>query len=71
MLWLRKMIYERFDTEAAFARRIGWTRQRLHKILSKSKVPNITEIVEISSGLKEPIEKIIIFFADEVTKQAI
>ena len=58
VLGLRSLIYGKFETEAAFAERLGWTRQRLSKMTNGKKVPNIYEAKELADALGEDIEKI-------------
>lgn len=59
---LKALIYKKYDTEAEFARAIGWPRQRLNKITSGRKEPTISEVNEISVGLDEPVQQIASFF---------
>jgi DNA-binding phage protein len=48
---LRGLIYSKFDSETTFAKHIGWSRQRLYKITSGKKEPDINEVREIAAGL--------------------
>ena len=58
VLGLRSLIYGKFDTEAAFAEHLGWSRQRLSKITNGKKVPSIYEAKAIADALDEDIQKI-------------
>lgn len=65
---LRGIIYSRYDSEADFARSLGWTRQKLNRIVN-GKMPNIEELNAIAKGLNVPVsEAIAFFFARVVTK---
>lgn len=41
---LRGMICARYRSEAACAREIGWSKQRLNKITNGKKVPDVAEL---------------------------
>ena len=58
ILKLRGLIYGKFETEAALAQQLGWTRQRLSKITNGKKVPSIYEAKEIADALSEDIETV-------------
>lgn len=58
---LRGLIYSRYDNEADFARYLGWSRQRLNKIVN-GKIPNIEELNAIAKGLNVPVSDAILFF---------
>ena len=66
VLGLRSLIYGKFNTEAAFAGRLGWTRQRLSKITNGKKIPNIYEAKEMADALDEDIAKIAACFTREL-----
>lgn len=59
---LRGAIYERFDSEAVFAKEIGWPRQRLNRITTGRKEPTVTEINELAAGLEISVEEVAGFF---------
>ena len=48
---LRGAIYSRHKSIAAFARDIGWTRQKLHNIVNGQYLPNTEEVKTIRKGL--------------------
>ena len=50
-LCLRGMIHAKFDSEAAMARALGWSRQRLSKITNGRKIPTIFEIDAMATVL--------------------
>lgn len=58
---LRGIIYSRYDSEADFARSLGWTRQKLNRIVN-GKMPNIEELNAIAQGLNVPVSEAIAFF---------
>lgn len=55
---LRSLIYGRFVNEAEFARRLGWSRQRLNKITTGAKEPNLTEVRDIALALNVPFDDV-------------
>lgn len=59
---LSALIHGRFDTEAAFAREIGWDRRRLSKIITGVKEPSLHEVAVMAVGLGEPLERIASIF---------
>ena len=58
---LRGIIYSRYDSEADFARSLGWTRQKLNRIVN-GKMSNIEELNAIAQGLNVPVSEAIAFF---------
>ncbi|MCL1808226.1 MAG: helix-turn-helix domain-containing protein [Clostridiales bacterium] len=58
ILALRGLIYGKFDSETAFAKRLGWSRQRLNKITSGKSKPDIDEVFIIAQGLEEDFETV-------------
>ncbi len=55
---LTALIYSQFDSEAAFARSIGWDRRKLNKITTGAKEPDLHESATIADGLGISIERI-------------
>lgn len=51
---LSGLIHGQFSSEAAFAERIGWPRQKLHKILCGTQKPTLQDVREIADGLGVP-----------------
>lgn len=63
---LRGLIYERFDHEADLARQLGWPRQRLNRITTGAKEPDIYEARALAESLEVPIDRIVqIFLTDK------
>ena len=52
---LRGLIYENFDSEAQFANAIGWPRQRVNKITTGVKEPDIDELNTLAQALHKSI----------------
>lgn len=59
---LRGAIYDQFDTEADFARKLGWTRQKLNRITLGHKEPTVSEVNELATGLNISVEQVAGFF---------
>ena len=59
---LRGLIYERFDHEADLARQLGWPRQRLNRITTGAKEPDIYEARALAESLEVPIDRIVQIF---------
>lgn len=51
VLDLRGMIYSKFDNEAQAADAMGWSRQRLNKITSGSKEPDLFDVKALADVL--------------------
>lgn len=59
---LRGMIYRKFKNEAECARKMGWSRQRLNKITTGKKIPDVNEVNDIATALEEPVENVLYIF---------
>lgn len=59
---IKDLILSKFSSEAAFARCLGWSRQRLNKITNLSKGPTVQEINEIANGLGESASDVYLIF---------
>ncbi len=55
---LNGLIHSQFKNEASLARALGWPRQRLNKITSGSKEPNISEAVQIARQLGVSVDRL-------------
>ena len=55
---LSALIHGKFRSDSDFARNLGWTRQRLYKIVNGLKDPSLDEAIDIANGLEEPLDKI-------------
>ena len=62
ILKFRGMIYSNFKNESEMAKNIGWTRQRLNKISTGKKIPNIHEINVLAKALGTDVHTIMQFF---------
>lgn len=52
---LRALIYGKFNSETEMAKSLGWSRQRLNKITTGIKTPDLWELRDLSNELKTPI----------------
>jgi len=59
---LRSLIYGKFKSQTEFAESLGWSKQRLSKITSGGKQPNVVEVYEIAKGLDVDVSVIIHIF---------
>ena len=50
-LALRGMIYSKFENEAKFADALGWSRQKLNKITTGKKEPDLSEVRDMANVL--------------------
>lgn len=53
---LSALIHGKYDTEAEFARALGWPRQRLNKITTGTKEPDLHETAAIAAKLEISLE---------------
>lgn len=58
-------INEKFESEAACARALDWPRQRLNKITTYIKVPDVNEVNAIAFVLEIPVGEVCSFFLSE------
>ena len=59
---LNDLILDKFRSQAAFSRHIGWDRQHLNKIVNGDKQPSLEEVQTIAKGLRVQFMKIAKFF---------
>ena len=59
---LRSLIFREYDSEAAFARALGWSRQKVNNMTNGVYEPNVQEINDMAVALKTNVEKIIQIF---------
>lgn len=59
---LRDMIREKFRSEAACARKMGWSRQRFHTIVSGKRLPNVRELNQIAAVLERSVDELLPLF---------
>ena len=55
---LKGMIHAKYNSESELARSIGWSRQRLYKIVSGLKEPDLEEVRILSNVLDQPFMRI-------------
>lgn len=53
-LELSGMIHAAFGSETKMAKEMGWSRQRLNRITTGKKIPDLFEVNEIATVLKSP-----------------
>lgn len=54
----RGLIYQMYDSEADFARKIGLPRQKINKITNGIREPNIDELNIFAQALQRPVGEI-------------
>lgn len=59
---LDKVIKNKFTTEAACSRALGWDRQRLNKITNGLMVPDVNDLNELSDVLGISVGELASFF---------
>lgn len=59
---LNSLIHGQFSSQAAFARHIGWNKQKVNKIVSGTMTPSIKDVQTIAEGLGVPLMMIMQFF---------
>lgn len=64
---IKDVILSKFKSEAAFARHIGWSRQRLNKVTNLVKGPTVQEINLIAEGLEESASDIYLIFLSQTS----
>ena len=52
------LIYSEYDSESDFAKALGWPRQKLNKITTGKKEPDLDEVAQLSVCLNRPLEAI-------------
>lgn len=59
---LRIEILKKFPSESAFARKIGWDKQKLNKIVNSRQKPTVEDINEMAAGLEMPASEVYLIF---------
>ena len=54
IMGLNGLIHGQYDSEAAFAEKIGWPRQKLNRITNGDQPPSLDDVREIAEGLNVP-----------------
>lgn len=52
------LIHSKYDTEAQLARELGWNRQKLNKITTGTKEPDLTEASMLANALGVSLEQV-------------
>lgn len=65
VMGLSSLIHGQFNSQAAFARHIGWRKQRLNKIINGEKQPTLEEVQTIAEGLSVPFMMVATFFLNQ------
>lgn len=61
----RGLIFAHFNSEAEFARELGWSRQRLSKMSNGKLQPDLKDIDALSKALQTPPEKLMYIFLEQ------
>lgn len=62
----RSLVYSKFDSEAQFARAMGWERQRVNKLSNGVRQPNLEEVDTMAKALcVSPMELMYIFLENK------
>jgi DNA-binding XRE family transcriptional regulator len=59
---LKGLIYNQFESQTEMATSMGWSRQRLNKIVNGKKKPNLDEVCVMAKTLGVPFMTIAQFF---------
>lgn len=51
------LIHSKYDFEIQLAREIGWSKQRLNRITTGAKEPDLSEVYVLSKALNVPFEQ--------------
>lgn len=62
---LRGLVYSKFRSATEFARELGWSKQRLHNIMTAQTEPHISDVNAIAKGLNKSVGEITTIFLDE------
>ena len=62
ILGLSSLIHGQFNSQADFARRIGWSKQKVNKIVNGHMKPSISDVQTIAEGLDVPVMMVMKFF---------
>jgi len=62
ILELRSLIYGKYNSEAEFAKSIGWTKQKMNKITGGVTGPDISDINELAIGLGATVGEVVEIF---------
>lgn len=62
---LKSLIYGKYNNQSELSRHLGWSKQRLSRIVTGQKMPDVEELNELSAALDEPVENMIHIFLRE------
>ena len=67
---VREMIREKYHSEAECARSMGWKRQRLNKITTGKKIPDIDELNTLAVALGRDVAVLLHIFLNRKSTNA-
>ena len=67
IMGLNGLVHGQFDSEAAFAEKIGWPRQKLNRIMNGDQPPSLEDVKNIADGLNVPFMMVANFFLESVS----
>ena len=59
---LKGLIYSKYGKETELAKHLDWSRQKLNKLTTGRKMPDLEELNSLSIALDEPVDKLIHIF---------
>lgn len=59
---LKSYIYEKFDSQSECAEALGWTRQKLNRIVLEQSMPSLEDTQSLARVLEKPIEEVASLF---------
>lgn len=59
---LSGLIYSKYAKECQLADDLGWTRQRLNKIVNGKKEPDLEEVAALAEKLGQPVGEMVLLF---------
>ena len=62
---LKRAIKGKFGTGTKLAESLGWSKQKLSRILCGKQEPTIEEVIDLSKVLEVPLEEVIPFFLNK------
>ena len=66
---VRGAILSRFKNESAFARALGWSRQRVNAFTSGARQPKLSDIQEMANALSMDASELSVFFLDLLSQK--
>lgn len=59
---LRGWIYESYPSYDALAQQMGWTRQRVSRLVNREANPTIGDIAVLAESINRPVSEVVEFF---------